>query len=210
MHQLDADLRTATTVEPSSIKHAFRTDEAMCDKVVYDGETYKDDELIIDLYNKSRVVNDDDEEQEEHDPNYLDGVENRLDWVPTDEKDVSFAEIVRKKYEEHERVTVKSGKGSKQESEESLMVDGRAVMKKKMFLRALLDFNGVLGNEKANMGVKMLKSNTLEDVPEEARKALVRFSRSIIRKLMATLLPRYGKELMKAVLKHIGLLNDEK
>lgn len=46
--------------------------------------------------------------------------------------------------------------------------------RKKVYLRALMDLMGFLGKDKAKRGVKMLKSNKLENLDEEVRKVLLR------------------------------------
>lgn len=69
------------------------------------------------------------------------------------------------------------------------------VMKKKVYPRALMDFMGVKGKEKAKIGVKKFKGQNIEELKEKDSKVLVRVTRSIISKVAETLLPSDGKGL---------------
>lgn len=83
-------------------------------------------------------------------------------------------------------------------------------LKKKIYPRALMDFMGVSGTDKAKIGVKMLKSKKMTELSELSSKVLIRVTRSLVKKVTETLLPCDAHGLMKAVLQRNGFVRDDR
>lgn len=72
-----------------------------------------------------------------------------------------------------------------------------------------MDLMGVSGKDKAKIGVKMLQNKKIEELSDVSSKILISVARSMIHKLIETLLPCDGQELMKDLLDTNGFARDE-
>lgn len=140
------------------------------------------------------------------------------DLVPNDGEEVPFSQIVRNNYGQHVRELTTSydesreGSGTDrfmQRSQDGISEGGSDLLKNRIFPRALFDFVGVSGKDKTKMGVKMLKSKLLDDVPEDSKNVLLRVASNIVYKVMDTFLRSDGRGLLKAVMERTGLHRDE-
>lgn len=92
--------------------------------------------------------------------------DDNSDWVGTDDEGVTFADIVRRHLGGMHQgglegvkagTTGKTCNGKTKKTREETSDDREGVLTKKIFPRAILDFVGVSGKDKAKLGVKMSK-----------------------------------------------------